>query len=368
MVVALTALMIGVAGMSTVVRSAEAVTVSTCLARKLGDVGRTAAAEVMCWARDAAKPVAIMRAACLDKTERRFTGGDDPTRGLFAKRERRPPCPTVGDQSAVAADIADFAAEVGSAIDNTGNPSRCDAAKLICLSRYVTGITGCMSRAASTGVLDATCLAKQTARLGGSGTGCLDKAALKGDCSAGASDAALAATVQTFAAGTLCTLDPNGSSNCGALPTPVPTPTRTATPIATRTPTPSPTGSSAGASGLCVDIINQYRASIGRPALARWTAAEGCVEDQGFADADSGRPHSAFGQCGERAQNECPGWPGPPDQMIDNCLAAMWAEGPGEPYSAHGHYINMANSAYTKVACGFAVMPDGRVWAIQDFQ
>ena len=31
------------------------------------------------------------------------------------------------------------------------------------------GLTGCVSRAASTGVLDATCLAKQTARLSGSG-------------------------------------------------------------------------------------------------------------------------------------------------------------------------------------------------------
>src|SRR5829696_1499253 len=94
MVVALTGLVIGATGMLTVARSAEAVTVSPCLARKLGDAGRTAAAELMCWARDAAKPDPILRAACLDKTESRFTGGDDPTRGLFAKRERRPPCPT----------------------------------------------------------------------------------------------------------------------------------------------------------------------------------------------------------------------------------------------------------------------------------
>ncbi len=367
-VVALTALVVGSGGALMSVRSVEAVTVNTCLARKLGDAGRTAAAEVACWSRDAAKPDAVMRAACLDKTERRFTGGDDPTRGLFAKRERRPPCPTVGDQSAVAADIGDFAAAIGSAVDNTGSPSRCDAAKLTCVARYVTGLTSCVARAAGTGVLDATCLAKQTARLGGPGTGCLGKAAAKGDCSPGAGDGALAATAQAFAAGTLCTLDPNGANDCGALPTPVPTPTRTATPIATRTPTPAPTGNNGDASGLCVEIINQYRASIGRPALARWSAAEGCVEDQGFADHATGQPHSAFGRCGEWAQNECPGWPGPPDQMIDNCLAVMWAEGPGEPYSQHGHYINMANPSYTKVACGFAVLPDGRVWAVQDFQ
>jgi hypothetical protein len=148
----------------------------------------------------------------------------------------------------------------------------------------------------------------------------------------------------------------------------VPTPTRTPTPVATRTPTPRPTGGDADAAQLCVDAINQYRASIGRAPLARWTDAETCVDDQGFADSQSGTPHSAFGQCSEWAQNECPNWPGPPEQMIGNCLALMWAEGPGEPYSQHGHYINMSNPSYTKVACGFAVLPNGRVWAVQDFR
>jgi hypothetical protein len=343
--------------------------VSTCLARKLGDVGRTAAAELACHGRAAAKPDATTLAACLGKAERRFTGGDDPSRGLFAKRERRPPCPTVGDQGALAGDVADAASALAAGVGNDGTASRCDAAKIACLGRYVTGLVSCLSRAASgTGVVDATCIAKQASRLGDGAAGCLGKASAKGDCSGGAGAAVLAGTTETFVAETLCALDPNGTSECGALPTPAPTPTRTATPVATRTPTPVPTGSNGDASQVCVDIINQYRASIGRPALERWTAAEECVEDQGFADMQSGTPHSAFGQCGEWAQNECPGWPGPPGQMIDDCLAAMWAEGPGEPYSQHGHYINMANPNYTRVACGFAVRSDGRVWAIQDFR
>jgi hypothetical protein len=363
--VVLIAASVGFAGAS----PASAVTVSTCLARKLGDVGRTAAADLACHARAAAKPDAIALAACLGRSERRFTGGDDPSRGLFAKRERRPPCPTVGDQSALAADVADATTTLAADVGNDGAMSRCDAAKLTCLGRYVTGLSGCLSRAATgTGVVDATCLAKQTARLGDDGAGCFGKAVAKDDCSGGASSASLAATARAFVAATLCALDPNGTTECGALPTPVPTPTRTATPVATRTPTPVPSGSNGDASQICVDIINQYRASIGRPALARWTNAESCVEDQGFADMQSGQPHSAFGQCSEWAQNECPGWPGPPDQMIDDCLAAMWAEGPGEPYSQHGHYINMANPSYTMVACGFAVRSDGRVWAIQDFR
>jgi hypothetical protein len=46
----------------------------------------------------------------------------------------------------------------------------------------------------------------------------------------------------------------------------------------------------------------------------------------------------------------------------------MWDEGPGEPYSAHGHYINMTNSSYSMVACGFYETADGSFWSVQNFQ
>jgi hypothetical protein len=346
---------------------AAAVTQNACLARKLGDVGRTTAAVITCHARDAVKPDAGVLARCLDKLELRFTGGDDPARSLFAKRERKPPCPTVADQEQISQELFAFASGLDHAVGNT--VSRCDGAELGCIGKYVTAAFGCLSRAASgTGVIDAACLGRAAEKLGDEAGGCLGKAVLRADCSPGGEAPALEEDAAAFVAATLCELDPNGTSECGTLPTPFPTPTRTATPIATRTPTPAPTGGSNDASQLCVDLINGYRASIGRAPLARWTEQEACTEDQGFADAQSGRPHSAFGQCTEWAQNECPNWPGPPSQMIDDCLAMMWAEGPGEPYSAHGHYINMANPGYTKVACGFAVLSNGRVWAIQNFK
>jgi hypothetical protein len=48
----------------------------------------------------------------------------------------------------------------------------------------------------------------------------------------------------------------------------------------------------------------------------------------------------------------------------------MFNEGPpptnpctGSCYRQHGHYINMTNTRYTRVACGF----DGN-WAVQNFQ
>jgi hypothetical protein len=69
--------------------------------------------------------------------------------------------------------------------------------------------------------------------------------------------------------------------------------------------------------------------------------------------------------CGESAQNTCPNW-GSEEQVISGCLQAMWDEGPGEPFSAHGHYINMSSSNYSKVACGFS-SAGGGVWANQNF-
>jgi hypothetical protein len=123
-------------------------------------------------------------------------------------------------------------------------------------------------------------------------------------------------------------------------------------------PPPPPTGAAAD----CVDAINAYRATLGLAPYARWTQEESCADGQALSDSKTGKAHGAFTQCGEHAQDECPGWPGPSDAMIPKCLAAMWAEGPGG-----GHYENMRGK-YTQVACGFATLPNGSVWAVQDFR
>ncbi|XXX75229.1 CAP domain-containing protein [Sorangium sp. So ce134] len=123
-----------------------------------------------------------------------------------------------------------------------------------------------------------------------------------------------------------------------------------------------------GAAQLCVDTINQHRATLGLPPLARWVEAESCSDEESESDGNTGTAHGAFGACDERAQNECPGWNGPPEAMIVPCLQLMWDEGPGEDFNKHGHYINMSSTAYTKVACGFHTFPDGSVWAVQNFR
>jgi hypothetical protein len=136
------------------------------------------------------------------------------------------------------------------------------------------------------------------------------------------------------------------------------------------------TGGGGGATGSsypaaaedCVQLINQYRASISLPPYQPWTDAEACADREAKNDAEMNKPHGSFGSCGEWAQNTCPGWPGTPESMIGPCLQMMWAEGPGSDFSAHGHYINMSSTGYTRVACGFYVTPEGRVWTVQDFK
>ena len=48
------------------------------------------------------------------------------------------------------------------------------------------------------------------------------------------------------------------------------------------------------------------------------------------------------------------------------CLAMMFAEGPGEAYSAHGHHINMTNAEHHSMACGF-YETNGHVWLVQNY-
>jgi hypothetical protein len=53
---------------------------------------------------------------------------------------------------------------------------------------------------------------------------------------------------------------------------------------------------------------------------------------------------------------------------IEDCLDLMWAEGPGQDFQAHGHFLNMSSIEFTRVACAFWETDDGSVWAVQNFQ
>jgi hypothetical protein len=115
-----------------------------------------------------------------------------------------------------------------------------------------------------------------------------------------------------------------------------------------------------------VQRTNEFRARVGVGPVSRRIDTEACDDAEARSDAAASVAHGAFGQCRERAQNECPGWPGTPTDVIDRCLAMMFAEGPG-PGSAHGHYTNMTERQYRGVSCGFTQLPDGSLWVVQNF-
>lgn len=111
---------------------------------------------------------------------------------------------------------------------------------------------------------------------------------------------------------------------------------------------------------------NDYRARVGVGPVGRRSDGEACGDAQARADARSRTAHGAFGQCREQAQNECPGWAGAPEEVVDRCLAMMFAEGPGAG-PAHGHYTNMTAAKYRGVACGIAAAANGELWIVQNF-
>ena len=56
------------------------------------------------------------------------------------------------------------------------------------------------------------------------------------------------------------------------------------------------------------------------------------------------------------------------DAIATGCMEQMWNEGPGKDFARHGHYLNMTNPQYTKVAIGFYTTREGKVWSVQNFK
>jgi hypothetical protein len=130
----------------------------------------------------------------------------------------------------------------------------------------------------------------------------------------------------------------------------------------------------------CVDKINALRATKALPALARWTEAEACVDQQATEDAMTGMAHGAWSSgkydCNGKSQNECLGAGA---EGTEGCLDSMWAEKDqagcsgcdacADAYDAScpncdffgtatgdvcGHYVNLSAKYVTRAACGFS--------------
>jgi hypothetical protein len=120
---------------------------------------------------------------------------------------------------------------------------------------------------------------------------------------------------------------------------------------------------------FCVARTNEYRSSIGRPALMRSAVLESYAAAAAPHDGSARAVHLYFhktrGGGVAFAENQIPWWPlpqyGSVREVIRQGLEMMWAEGRGG-----GHYENIVGG-YREVGCG--VFVDGpRVTVVQAFR
>ena len=172
-----------------------------CLAKKLKKVGASAGGRTKCTAKALKKDTSP--AACLLGQTSRFTGGETPERGAFAKLESKGDCLTTGDAGTLEARMAALVDELTGVVGASAR-SQCDSRKLSCAQKYLIGRTACYAKAAKrSGPADPTCLEKQGTKL----TSCVSKATTKADCTSEATGEAAAVVVDNFLTLSVCTLD-----------------------------------------------------------------------------------------------------------------------------------------------------------------
>lgn len=114
------------------------------------------------------------------------------------------------------------------------------------------------------------------------------------------------------------------------------------------------------------------------PALTEKASLETYADTGAQSDYDANSPHSHFSSTSGGgiafAENECPGHSGwhlaagqTMNDLVGQCIAAFYAEGPGSDYSTHGHYINMMNDSYKSLGCGIYQAANGDVTIVQDY-
>lgn len=129
----------------------------------------------------------------------------------------------------------------------------------------------------------------------------------------------------------------------------------------------------------CLAKINEYRATENlKPLTLASEEKQTCADKQSADDLKSNKAHGHFGDCGEFAQNSGPNFNGKFQKnataVAEYYLKMMWedekakAEKGETEYAQIGHYLNMKNTSYTKVACGIAISEDGKTgWFNVDF-
>jgi hypothetical protein len=125
----------------------------------------------------------------------------------------------------------------------------------------------------------------------------------------------------------------------------------------------------AAAAAACVDQVNQLRASVGDPPLARSSRIDQFSTEAAHVDGEAHQAHKYFtetngGHGTALAENVIPWWKvsdyGSIANIVRKGVTMMWEEGP-----SGYHYVNM-RGRYSEMGCGIAVL-NGEVTVSQDF-
>ena len=126
----------------------------------------------------------------------------------------------------------------------------------------------------------------------------------------------------------------------------------------------------------CLKLANEYRASEGvAPLVLADDDTQYCTIQQAAADMEENKAHGHSSMCGIGAQNSGPNfsttWRTSATAAVQYYIKRMWEDekalvtsgerdpDKSEDYQYIGHYLNMRNSAYTKLSCGIAISEDG---------
>ena len=135
----------------------------------------------------------------------------------------------------------------------------------------------------------------------------------------------------------------------------------------------------------CLRLANEYRATEGvAPLELADEDVQWCTVQQAKADAEVDKAHANSRMCGIGAQNTGPRfsttWKKDASSAVQSFIKMMWEDekalvtsgerdpNKDEDYTYIGHYLNMRNAAYTKLACGIYVYDDGKkAWFNMNF-
>lgn len=131
-----------------------------------------------------------------------------------------------------------------------------------------------------------------------------------------------------------------------------------------------PTQATAADLAYCVQDVNRYRASVGRPAYSESPALEAYAAAGAQQDGTAGTAHAHFASTNgggvALAENEFlrQGLTGAEtvQMAIQIADAVFFGEGPGG-----GHYENMTSTSYTTAGCGVFIQNDA-ITIVEDFR